>query len=85
MTDIFENFGGPRFVVRRVRDGGDRLVAELGLTATGKVSGAEVVETVSTAYYLSPRGKIARQEVFWKHDSWNTALETAGLSAVARK
>ena len=42
MADIFDNFGEPTFSVRRVRDGGDRVAAELTLTAAGKVSGAQV-------------------------------------------
>jgi len=78
--DIFENFGAPRFSVRRVRDGGGRIVAELGLTATGKVSGAEVEESTSSVYYFSSRGKVARQEIFWQQDSWAMALEAADLS-----
>jgi hypothetical protein len=78
--DIFENFAEPRFTTQRVRDGGDRLVAEIGLTASGKVSGFPVVNSVGTVYYLSSRGKIARQEVFWQHDSWNLALGAAGMS-----
>ena len=78
--DIFENFGEPRWTTHRVRDAGDRLVAEIGLTASGKVSGAPVAESLATVYYLSPGGKIARQEVFWQRDSWNLALEAAGLS-----
>lgn len=78
--DIFENFGEPQFTTHRVRDAGDRLVAEIGLTASGKVSGAPVRRSVGTVYYLSPGGKIARQDVFWRPDSWNLALEAAGLS-----
>ncbi len=79
IDDIFENFGASHFTVRRVKDGGDRVVAELVLTATGKVSGAQVVETTTSVYYLSPRGKVVRQTVYWQQDSWNTALDAAGL------
>ena len=78
--DIFENFGEPRWTTQRVRDAGDRLVAEIALTGTGKVSGAPVAESVATVYHLSSGGKVARQDVFWKPDSWNLALEAAGLS-----
>jgi ketosteroid isomerase-like protein len=78
--DIFENFSEPRWTTQRVRDAGDRLVAEMRLTASGKVSGAPVRETIATVYYLSSGGKIARQEVFWRPDSWNLALKAAGLS-----
>lgn len=79
IADIFDNFGEPRFTVRRVRDGGDRVVAEVALTATGKVSGAQVEETTTCVYHFSSSGKIARQEVFWQQDSWSKALDAAGL------
>ena len=78
--DIFENFGEPRFTTRRVRDCGDRIVAEIGLVASGKVSGVPVTHTFSNVYFFSPQGTIVRQDVFWQHDSWNLALEAAGLS-----
>lgn len=78
--DIFENFSEPRFTTQRVWDGGDRLVAAIGLTASGKVSDIPIDEAVGTVYYLSSRGKVARQDVFWQRDSWNLALESAGLN-----
>ena len=80
IRDIFETFGQPRFTVRRVVDGGDRIVAEIGLTATGRASGAPVEQATASVYYLSPRGKITRQDVFWHDDRWQLALEAAGLS-----
>jgi hypothetical protein len=78
--DIVETFGEPEWTMLRVRDAGDRLVAEIGLSGTGKVSGAPVEETVATVYFFSSAGKIACQEVFWKPDAWSLALEAAGLS-----
>ena len=78
--DIFENFAEPRFTTQRVRDGGDRVVAEIALTASGRMSGFPVEDAVVTIYHLSSRGKIARQDVFWHADSWDRALEAAGLS-----
>ena len=80
IDDIFDNFGEPRFAVCRIRDGGTRLVAELQLTATGKVSGARVVETTTSVYHLSSRGKVARQEIFWQQGSWSAALGAAGMA-----
>jgi hypothetical protein len=77
---MFESFGEPRFEVRRVLDGGNRLVAEVVLTASGKLSGAPVEGSTSNVYYLSPRGKVARQELFWLDNSWDAALQAAGLS-----
>ncbi len=79
IDDIFDNFGEPHFAVNRIRDGGTRLVAELALTATGKVSGAPVEETTTSVYFLSSRGKVARQEIFWHQGSWSAALEAAGM------
>jgi ketosteroid isomerase-like protein len=79
--DMFESFGDPHFEVRRVLDGGDRVVAEVNLTTSGKASGAPVEGSTTNVYYLSPRGKIARQELFWLENSWERALEAAGLSA----
>jgi hypothetical protein len=79
-SDMFESFGEPRFEVRRVLDGGDRPVAEVVLTASGKLSGAPVEGSTSNVYYLSPRGKVARQELFWLDNSWDAALQAAGLS-----
>jgi hypothetical protein len=78
--DIVQTFGDPRWTMQRVRDAGDRLVAEIGLSGTGKVSGAPVEETVATVYYFSSRGKIARQEVYWKPDGWKLALKAAELA-----
>ena len=78
--DIFENFGEPRFTTQRVRDGRGRIVAEIALAASGKVSGVPVTRSVSTIYWFSPRGRIARQDVFWERDSWHLALEAAGLA-----
>ena len=82
--DIFENFGDPRFTARRVVDGKDRLVVEMALTASGKSSGFPFEGTLAGVYYLSSRGKIARQEVFWQRDSWSLALTAAELSSSSR-
>jgi hypothetical protein len=77
--DIFESFGEPRWTTHRLRDAGDRLVAEIRLTGRGKASGAPVAESVTTVYWFSSRGKVARQDVFWMAGAWDRALEAAGL------
>ena len=79
ISDIFENFGEPRWTTRRLLDTGDRLVAEIELTASGKASGAPVEESVATVYHFSSGGKVARQDVFWMPDAWGRALQAAGL------
>ncbi len=80
IRDLFESFGEPRFTVQRLRDGGDRIVAEITLAASGKGSGVPVVHSLSAVYFFSPRGKIIRQDVFLRLDSWKLALEAVGLS-----
>jgi ketosteroid isomerase-like protein len=78
-ADIFEIWADPVWTVKRVLDGGDRFVAEIDLEARGKASGAEVTMTWGAVYYLTPSGKIARQDSF-RQDGWKLALEAAGLS-----
>ena len=80
IEDVYENFGEPRFTVKGVLDGGDRLVVEVDFEGQGTGSGASVVLTWGTVYYYSPRGKISRQEYFWQQDGWNLAVEAAGLT-----
>ena len=79
-SDLFGNFVGTRITVKRVHDAGDRWVAELETVAQGKASGAPFATNWGTVYFLSPRGKIGRQEIFWVEDGWSQALEAAGLS-----
>jgi ketosteroid isomerase-like protein len=77
--DFFEDFPQPHFSINRVLDAGDRWVAEVVTQAQGKASGVEVENTWATVYYLSPRGRIRRQDVFFQ-GGWKLALEAAGLS-----
>ncbi len=76
--EFHEHFAEPRWTIRRVVDGGDRIAAEIGFLGRGKSSGVRVERSVGTAYYFSPRGKVVRQEIFW--DGWDLALEAVGLS-----
>jgi hypothetical protein len=78
--DVYENFGKPDFTMKRVVDGGDRWVVEVDFVGQGKGSGAQVVLNWGTVYYLSPVGKISRQEYFWQQGGWDLALQAAGLS-----
>ncbi len=77
--DIYENFVEPRYTVKRVLDGGDRLVFEFEFAAMGKISAAPVTLSVGTVMFFSPGGKVQRQVLFWQ-DGWRQALEAAGLS-----
>jgi ketosteroid isomerase-like protein len=78
-SDLFELFVETRITVKRVLDAGDRWVAELETRGHGTASGAPFATNWGTVYYLSPRGKIRRQDVFWAEDGWSQALEAAGL------
>jgi ketosteroid isomerase-like protein len=79
-SDLFGNFVETRITVKRALDAGDRWVAELETLGQGKASGLPFATNWGTAYFLSPRGKISRQEIFWAEDGWSQALEAAGLS-----
>ena len=78
ISDLYESFAEPHYAVKRVLDGGDRLVLAFDFLGTGAASNAQVVLTVGTVMYLSPRGKVERQDLFWQ-DGWEHALEAAGL------
>ena len=78
--DFFETFVDARITVKGMLDAGDRWVADVGYLGQGEISGAEVEVNWGMVYYLSPRGKIRRQDVFWAEDGWSQALEAAGLS-----
>jgi ketosteroid isomerase-like protein len=78
-SDFYETFVEPRNTVKRVLDAGDRWVVEAEFQGQGKASGVGVGNTWGTVYYLSPRGKIRRQDVFFE-GGWTLALEAAGLS-----
>ena len=78
-SDLLESFDEPFFEARRIVDGGDRLVAEVAFSGSGKLSGAPFELATCHVYYLSRRGKITRQESFWVDGSWDEALQAAGL------
>ena len=79
-NDFFATFVDARITVKRVLDAGDCWVAHVGYLGQGEVSGAEIGANWGMVYYLSQRGKIGRQDVFWAEDGWSQALEAAGLS-----
>ena len=79
-ADFVESFTDVKYRVKRVLDGGDRIVFEFDVHGRGKVSEAGGVLRVDTAVWLSPRGKIERQDLVWQ-GSWDDALEAAGLAA----
>jgi ketosteroid isomerase-like protein len=77
-SDFYEAFVEQRNTVKRVLDAGDRWVAEAEFQGQGKASGVGVGNTYGTIFYLSPRGRIRRQDIFFE-GGWTLALEAAGL------
>lgn len=78
--DLYESFTDLRYEVKRILDGGDRIVFEFDFLAAGKISEIEVKLSVGTVMQFSPRGKVQRQELFWQ-DGWKLALEAAGFGS----
>jgi hypothetical protein len=80
IAELYENSATtPRWTLKRMRDTGSCVVSEFDYTMRGEGSGAEVVLSYAAVFYFSPRGRIARWDVFWQ-DGWEKALEAAGLS-----
>jgi ketosteroid isomerase-like protein len=68
-------------------DHGDRVVLRARIVGRGRASGALTSQTVGTIYDLSPRGLIARQDIYWTWEEalaalsdHDEALRAAGLS-----
>ena len=78
--EMIDDVRGPlpdvRWTPEHVIDLGDRWVARLGMRGTGRASGVQTNQTWGSVYHLSPRGRIARQEIYW---TWVEALAAAGL------
>jgi hypothetical protein len=55
----------------QIIDLGDRWAQRLTLAAEGRRSGVAILQTSGTIFYFSPRGLIARQELY---RTWEEAL-----------
>ena len=51
---------------REVIDLGDRVLARVKFTGTGRMSGAEVTHTSGWLFHISPRGRIAVHDFYWE-------------------
>ena len=79
-ADVFaeweSNMDGLQFQLERIVDLGDRIVARVHVTTSGKASGLPTSTTAGFVYHLSPRGTVARFDDYW---DWEEALEAVGL------
>jgi hypothetical protein len=67
----------------QIIDRGERLAVRVTLVGTGRMSRATVRNTEGFVIYLSRRGLIERQEIYWSWDDAVLAVEAgrhAGLS-----
>lgn len=55
----------------QIIDLGDRLVIRATLVGRGRSSGVATKRTLGLTYYFSPRGMIARSDIYW---TWESAL-----------
>jgi hypothetical protein len=65
-----------RWTPEHLIDLGDRWVVRLGMSGSGRTSGVPTSQTWGSVYHLSPRGRIARQDIYW---TWDEALAASGL------
>jgi hypothetical protein len=71
-----EVFGDPHYNVEQLVDLGDTLLARVSVETQGAASGVPTGATMGWVYYLSPAGKVARQDFVW---TWDEAAAEAGL------
>jgi hypothetical protein len=74
--DVREPLPDVRWAPEHVIDLGNRWVVRLGMWGSGRTSGVPTNQTWGSVYYLSPRGRIARQDIYW---TWDETLAAAGL------
>ena len=65
-----------RWTPQHLIDLGGRWVVRHDMSGSGRSSGARTHQTWGSVYLLSPRGRIARQDIYW---TWEQALAAAGL------
>jgi hypothetical protein len=62
----------------QIIDFGDRLALRTSFAAVGRSSGVAIRQTGGFIYHYSPRGLIARQELYWTWEDALAALERRG-------
>jgi hypothetical protein len=82
MTDaIREPLPDVRYTAQRLIDLGDRWVLRLEMSGSGRTSGVPTSQTFGSVYQVSPRGRIARQDLYW---TWDETLAAVGLRETSR-
>jgi ketosteroid isomerase-like protein len=71
-----------RLEPEEIIDLGDRIALRVTLAGTGRASGATTRHTEAFVMYYSPRGLIARHEIYW---SWQDALVALSASDSAAR
>ena len=77
LDDVFSLWG---WKVHSVVDGGDRIAARLDFETRGRGSGAATsVKNAGSAYFLSARGRVTRQNFHMEEEGWRQARKAVGL------
>ncbi|MGO8907624.1 MAG: nuclear transport factor 2 family protein [Solirubrobacteraceae bacterium] len=67
----------------QIIDLGDRIVLRGTLVGRGRASGLPTRQMTGTIYHLSPRGMVARQDVYWTWEDTVAALNDQGEASRA--
>ncbi len=78
MEDTLETFPDLRWAPKRFLDLGERVLVQGIIAGSGATSGARTDQQIGSVYRMSPRGRIARQDLYW---TWDEALAAEGLHA----
>ena len=73
--DYRQDMANARVEPEQIIDLGDRVAVRLTMVAVGRSSGVAIRETRGNIVYVSLRGLIARQEVYWTWEDTLAALE----------
>jgi hypothetical protein len=73
--DLLQDMTEARFESEQVIDLGDRVAMRLNQVAVGRSGGVEIRETRGNIIYTSPRGLIARQDIYLTWEDALAALE----------
>ena len=75
-AELDEVFSEWTWTVGEVVDLGARMAVRIDFNTRGRSSGVETtVKGAGAAYWLSSRGKVARQDFYMEGDGWQRALE----------
>ena len=69
--DWREDLDDFRFQPEQIIDLGDRVALRATIVGRGRASGVPTSRRIGHIYYMSPRGMVARQDIYW---TWEEAL-----------